>query len=147
MKKALIILVGVILMAILSGCGTRKYSLNFERGGFSSDKTEYSAGENVTVYFMPATDTDYYFSFEGVDPARDYDMKKGYVFSFVMPDRDVTLSYESRNTMTFDPNAISPEIPDDPEAELPEGFWRCPECKTVNSGRFCSECGHKKPEG
>lgn len=29
----------------------------------------------------------------------------------------------------------------------PEDGWECPACKTVNRGKFCQECGAKKPSG
>ena len=29
---------------------------------------------------------------------------------------------------------------------LKAGEWLCPECGAVNSGKFCAECGAKKPE-
>lgn len=79
-----------------------KYNLKYEGFGFNSEKTTYAEGEEVTVYYgMIATDTDYYFSLDcdDVELNRSYDSAKGYVFTFVMPAHDVTLSVESRNTM------------------------------------------------
>lgn len=28
----------------------------------------------------------------------------------------------------------------------PKDSWVCPECGTVNTGKFCTQCGHKKPD-
>ena len=137
-------------MAGLFGCGGKKYKLIYEDNGFKSAKTEYAAGERVTVYFdLIGTDTDYRFYFEDVDVKQDYDWKKGYIFKFVMPDHDVKISYESHNSMMMDPNAhIAAPLTDAADAgEVPEGWWRCPECGNVNEGKFCSECGREKPEG
>lgn len=30
-------------------------------------------------------------------------------------------------------------------AKRPESGWTCPKCKAVNKGKFCSECGERKP--
>lgn len=30
---------------------------------------------------------------------------------------------------------------------LPAQEWDCPQCGAKNSGKFCTECGTKKPEG
>ena len=83
-----------------NGTGTEyKVDLQF---GMSSAKTQYAAGEEVTVYFgLIATDTDYTFGIypEDVELKRSYDPQKGYVLTFIMPAHDVTLTLGSRNTM------------------------------------------------
>ncbi len=100
------ITLGVITMLVLSGCGQQKYKLHFDSSGFQSRKTEYAAGEKVTVYYdLIATDTDYHFWLddESVEMKQDYDERHGYVFTFRMPDHDVTLHEESRNSMMYIP--------------------------------------------
>ena len=132
-----------ILLAALAtgmtGCGGGpvKYSLSFERGGFETAKTSYAPGEEVTVYYQMASDTDYRFSAgEDIKLNFDYDPMKGMKITFPMPERDVVLSVDSKNTMTFDPSAI----PD------PSAYWTCPECGNVNEGKYCSECGLEQPK-
>ena len=48
---------------------------------------------------MIATDTDYSFWLDGAELSRDYDTKKGFILSFIMPEHDVKLHCSSRNTM------------------------------------------------
>ena len=106
MKKTLsLMLIGVIMMLSVSGCGKQKYKLNFDGHGFESRKTEYAAGESVTVYYgLIATDTDYHFYIDDdVEMKQDYDDRHGYVFTFRMPDHDVTLHEESHNSMVYVP--------------------------------------------
>ena len=106
MKKQLyLIMIGALIMLSLFGCGMQKYKLNYDGYGFESRKTEYAAGEKVTVYFdFIATDTDYNFTIDDdVDMKQNYDNKHGYVFTFTMPDHDVTLSVESHNSMMYIP--------------------------------------------
>ena len=56
------LLIGVIIMLSFSACGKQKYTVNFDGGFFESKRTQYAAGEKVTVrYDIIATDTDYHF--------------------------------------------------------------------------------------
>ncbi len=120
MKRFLFFLTGVFLIMGLFGCGKKVYALNFDGYGFESKKTSYEQGEEVTVYYdIIATDTDYSFYCDSdVDMKRNYDDKHGYVFVFTMPDHDVTLHVESRNTMEYDPSANLSETPENLEAEI-----------------------------
>ena len=87
-----------------------KYKVSFNNNDFETEKTMYAPGEEVTVrYDIIATDTDYSFYSDDVDFKQDYD--GGYVFTFVMPDHDVVLKVESRNTMEYDPEANRSEEP------------------------------------
>ena len=44
-----------------------------------------------------------------------------------------------------------PVVEPAPEPEAPaapaDGSWTCPNCETVNTGKFCTECGTAKPSG
>lgn len=126
MKKFLFVLMGVFVFMGLFGCGKKMYKLNFDGYGFESKKTSYEEGETVTVYYdLIATDTDYTFTCDSdVKMERDYDGQHGYVFVFTMPDHDVTLHVESRNSMEYDPDAHLPETPPDLKDEIdPENMY------------------------
>lgn len=80
----------------------KKYKVDYcgEKYAYKNAKDEYRAGEKVTLYYwMIATDTDYSFWLDGAELMRDYDTKKGFVLSFIMPDHDVVLHCSSRNSM------------------------------------------------
>lgn len=105
-KSLFLMILGVSVMFTLFGCGKPKYKLHFEGYGFQSSKTEYAAGEQVTVYYdLIATDTDYRFWLddESVKLKQDYDDRNGYVFTFIMPDHELTLHVSSRNSMEYIP--------------------------------------------
>lgn len=111
-SRLLLLVSGVFFCTLLTACGAEdeilKYKLILDNG-FEAEKTEYAAGENVTVrYDIIATDTDYHFYSDDVDFEQNYD--GGYVFTFVMPEHDVTLHVESRNSMEYDPGAYLPEV-------------------------------------
>lgn len=93
---------GVVIMLTMFGCGKQKYRLILPHG-FESEKSSYAAGEEVTVtYSWLATDTDYSIFCDADDVKKGFD--EGYVFSFIMPERDVTFWMESRNTMEYKPH-------------------------------------------
>lgn len=97
-KRLILCAIGGVMMLSIFGCGKQKYKLNFGSSDFESDKTEYSAGEEVTVrYDIIATDTDYHFYSDDVDFDITYD--GGYEITFTMPDHDVTLNVDSYNSM------------------------------------------------
>ncbi len=78
------------------------YKLSFNDSDFDTERTMYAPGEEVTVrYDIIATDTDYRFFSDDVEFKQEYD--GGYVFTFVMPEHDVTLNMESRNSMEYVP--------------------------------------------
>ncbi|MCR5282430.1 MAG: hypothetical protein K6E18_03600 [Lachnospiraceae bacterium] len=119
-RRPVQILIGVILLMGLMGCGKQKYKVVFDGYGFTSDKKAYAPGDPVTVYYdMVATDTDYQFSCdEDVDLKQTFDNAHGYVFTFTMPEHDVTFQVSSRNTMEYDPDAHLPETPKDLQDEI-----------------------------
>ena len=99
-KIILLVFMGVIIMLSFIGCG-KKYKLDLP-AGFESKKTSYAAGEEVTVtYRYFATDTDYSFYWDADDVRQSFD--DGYVFTFIMPERDVTFWEESHNSMEYRP--------------------------------------------
>ena len=106
-KLLFLFILGVSVMFALFGCGRQKYKLNLDGYGFKSSKTAYAAGEKVTVYYdLIATDTDYRFWLddESVKLTQDYDDRHGYVFTFTMPDHELTLHMSSRNSMEYIPS-------------------------------------------
>lgn len=107
LKRLILIFLGASMMVSLFGCGRQKYQLRFDGYGFQSGRTAYAAGEKVTVRFdLIATDTDYRFWLddERVRLNQDWDENHGYVFTFTMPEHDVTLHVSSRNSMEYIPS-------------------------------------------
>jgi len=155
LRKFFLVFLGGLFIMIMTGCGSPKYKLILDNGGFSSKKTEYAEGEKVTVRYGAeyiGTDTDYAFSLDcdDVELKQDWDNKTGYTFTFRMPAHDVKISVSSRNSMYYDPDAIE----SDPVTSSVEGdyedlhtdIWFCPECGQKNDMLYCKDCGLKKPE-
>lgn len=99
----------ISLLICLTSCKAEKYKVICPEGLFENVKNGYREGEQVKIYFpYVATDTDYTFYLDG-ERINDYEYSdlKGFVFTFTMPARDVTLDFDSKNSMvntvqTFD---------------------------------------------
>ncbi|MBO4903046.1 MAG: hypothetical protein J5518_09660 [Lachnospiraceae bacterium] len=107
MKKVVPLLLGALVLLQFCGCGGEKYKLNFDGYGFESAKKSYAPGDEVTVYFTAiGTDRDYRFTCdEDVKMKQDFDMAKGYILQFTMPDHDVTVHVNVSGGMMMDPDA------------------------------------------
>ena len=89
-------------MAVFSGCFGKKYRIDFngDEGSFANAKESYKAGERVTLYYnFIATDTNYSFYIDGERINPDYNRDKGFIISFIMPEHNVSIIVESRNSM------------------------------------------------
>jgi len=111
-KIIIIAIVTAIIVAsllCLVSCKAEKYKVICPDGLFTNVKKGYREGQQVKIYFpYVATDTDYTFYMDG-ERYSDYEYSdsKGFVFTFTMPARDVTLDFDSKNSMentfqTFD---------------------------------------------
>ncbi len=130
MKKTInLILLSIIL--VFTGCGndsleqsnpvidveqevSAKYLLIMD-DGFESENTSFAEGDKVKVYYnIIATDTDYsfYTDSEDVELKQNYDEKKGYVITFIMPAHDVALHVDSVNSMEYHPQTFN-DVPDE----------------------------------
>ena len=149
-RVILFLLIGGIVMTSLSGCGRTKYQVLFAHGGFKTARTRYAPGEPVEIGYMIASDTDYRFSVDGAAYEQDFDPKRGMmILRFTMPEHDVTVDVTWENNMTVDPNANTGFAPLGTSADpagLAEGQWICPDCGETNEGKYCAQCGRKKPD-
>ena len=104
-RAAALILAVMIGGLLMFGCGAKRYKVEYDfKDSYKEAKDFYKAGETVTVYYyMIATDTDYsfYLDDERINP--DYEEEKGFIISFTMPEHDVKLRCESRNSMVYVP--------------------------------------------
>ncbi len=94
----------IISTLLLAGCGKAagpKYKVDYDgdKDMYQQAKDEYAAGEKVElIYYMIATDTDYTFYLDGEYFKPDYE-NEAFVLRFEMPDHDIKITCESRNTM------------------------------------------------
>ena len=95
-----------LLLTAMTGCTGEKYRVEYDsKGLYTNARDYYRAGTKVKLYFeMIATDTDYSFTLNGEYLPYTYNEKKGFVIEFVMPDHDVTLKCNSRNSIVYQPD-------------------------------------------
>ena len=118
MKKMIILTILLLtsLITMAFGCKNPKiplFKIDFNGQEFfykdaagKEPKTEYKAGERVLLYFdFVATDTNYYFYMddESFNPGWDGD-KHAYIIDFIMPEHDVKLFIDHKNSMRYDPS-------------------------------------------
>lgn len=103
--KALVIAVALVIvtglcMTVFSACGkTYRVDYSGSKSDFKNARDRYRAGQKVRlIYYIIATDTDYSFYVDGerVSPGYENDC---YILEFVMPEHDVVINVESRNSM------------------------------------------------
>ena len=99
--KVMIIVIILLIFAILFLFNQKpKYNLYHNDIRFKNVKDSYRVGQKVKLYYdLIATDTDYHFSVEGVEYDLSYSDTKGYIIEFIMPNNDVTIHLEIRNSM------------------------------------------------
>lgn len=109
MKTPIYIITVVLLVCItvltFTACNKeicKKYNVDYcgAKDCYSNAKDSYKAGTKVTLYYdLIATDTDYSFTLDGEPVKWSYDVKKGIVIEFTMPEHDVKLECHSHNSM------------------------------------------------
>ena len=120
----LVVLMGGSMLLGLSGCKqrvTHYVDYDGKKFAYRGARDAYRVGEKVTLYFnLIATDTEYTFYLDGEALTPEYDEKDGFKIQFTMPDRDVKLSCDAKNTMTADTTEV-PESTTEPQTLKDEG--------------------------
>lgn len=94
----------MVVTLLFTGC-TKKYRVDYcgRKDMFLGARNSYRPGEEVVVYFpYIATDTDYYFYLDDESLNYGYQDGKGIKISFIMPEHDCVLSYETKNSMEYE---------------------------------------------
>lgn len=113
----LITAVGGAVMFGLSGCFSKKYKVDYcgQKDSFADAKDYYKPGTKVELKFLYiATDTDYTFYLDDQIINPEYYSTGGgcFIISFIMPEHDVKLRWNSRNTMDNNTVTESPLLVD-----------------------------------
>lgn len=80
----------------------RKYKVDYngQKNFLKGAKDFYKSGEEVRVcYNLIATDTNYSFFVDGKPFSPDFSPQEGYIIKFTMPEHDVSIAIESKNSM------------------------------------------------
>lgn len=103
MKKSIIvtILAGATMLFLFGGCSKKKYAVT-SNDPFLTGLREYRAGAKVKlVEEIWATDMDYAFYVDGEPADVAFDYNTGFTITFIMPEHDVHVTCETRNSMTY----------------------------------------------
>lgn len=102
-KTALLIILGMVTIMSLFGClGAKKYRVNYVScdADFLHAKDSYRAGQKVKFWIYLATDTNYSLSVDGQSLYPEVtDRNSKLVYTFVMPEHDVTVDFSQNNSM------------------------------------------------
>ena len=71
------------------------------------------------------------------------DLEPFTAFEIVNPEDDPYVPAAAPEQPAAEPAEPEPAAPAAPA----DGSWTCPNCETVNTGKFCTECGTAKPSG
>lgn len=107
MWAVLAVVIGIFLAVGITGCAAKTYRVDYcgSKSFYSNAKDSYRAGTAVELHFdLVATDTDYSFYLDGSTEGLDVQgTGNGFIIRFTMPEHDVKLEYETRNTMDYFP--------------------------------------------
>lgn len=116
----------ILFLLGLCSCTVPEYAVDY--GGnkecFLNAEDTYRAGEKVELRTYLATDTDYSLRVDGKAAEQSLDEEGFLVFTFVMPDHDVTVEYNMHNSMiNTDPEPVDRL---DTEKELLFDYYSAP---------------------
>ena len=106
MKRIAVLLLLAGLIVVLVGCGEDRYRVDYcgQKASYQNARDTYRAGERVRLYYdAVATDTNCTFYLDDVSISHSYEEGRGMVVEFIMPEHDITLECEMRNTMDYEP--------------------------------------------
>lgn len=101
MKKKALFLATITGLLVMCGCNKKEYNVDYDglKDCYPGAKDSYAAGTKVKLkYDFIATDTDYSFYIDGERPeVRHKD--DAFIITFIMPDHDIKIVCDSRETM------------------------------------------------
>ena len=135
MKKVtlIIVIIAVLLLVILAGVlayfkffvtpadygemayDGKQYTVDLcgQESDYVNPQTSYDAGSEVRlVLAVFAADLDYSFYLDGEYISASFSESEGYVITFTMPEKDVTLKYVTTGNTTYSDDAAIPDEPD-----------------------------------
>ena len=137
MKRVVLISVLFIMSLMITACENSRveqatteavneirYKVDYcgRKDSFLGAKDSYRPGDKVSLFYsIIATDTDYSFYLDGESLNYDYDAEKGFIITFTMPDHDVKLEVDSRNTMMAIDNTTGDTTEGETEDKTEEG--------------------------